>query len=140
MSTIEEIEERRAERKAALEVQRLEQYAVDLEALDGFEVEHGDGRIVRVDLERFIPGLPTMVLMRLPKPIEHKRYVDQCRERNGKPGDGVAAAWLVADVCRLYPDADLYAKVKETFTGAQTNMGVAAIKACQGRADEEGKS
>ena len=130
---LEEIEARRAARKTALEAQRREQLAQDLEALDQLEVEHGDHAVVRVDLQRYEPGLPTMVVMRLPKPIEFKRYQDQCKK------DVTAATNLIGDVCRLYPDEDTYKRMRSTFTGVHVMAAVAAINAASAKEQQEGK-
>ena len=141
MATIEEIEAERAARKATLAAQRREQLARDLEALNALEIEHGDGKIVRVDIGRYVFGLPTMVIMRLPKPAEFKRYTDMLAARGDAPGEQLAPSILLAESCRLYPiERDDYERVKAEFTGLHINAAVALRQACEGRAVEEGKS
>src|SRR3990167_8450184 len=79
MATIEEIEKERATRKAGLAEQRKVQAAIDLDALNEAEKDHGDGSVQRVELHamRFIPGLPTMVVVKMPEPAATKRYSDR---------------------------------------------------------------
>jgi hypothetical protein len=74
MSTIDEIEERRAKRAAEAKKAETEQFAVDLSALDELEAQHGSGCVVSVKCARFIPGLPTRVFCRPPRPDEYERY------------------------------------------------------------------
>jgi hypothetical protein len=137
MATVEEIEARRAARKAELETQRQAQLAKDLEALDELEVEHGDGQIVRVDLNFYTPDLPTMVLARVPRPAEFKRYQDQCSKKN--EGAIVAATNLLGESCVVYPDKETYARVREKHAGVHVVLATRAVNACAGRQAEEGK-
>jgi hypothetical protein len=140
MATEEEIEERRGKRKADLEAQRVAQYAVDLDALDALEVEHGDHAVVRIDFGRYVPALPTMLLFRLPTQGEMKRYQSMAKDRGEKHGDKIAAAETLAAGCRLYPDAETYTRALKVFTGAHMNAAMALLQAAQGRAAEEGKT
>ncbi len=73
VSSIDDIESRRAARKADLETARLVQLAIDLEALDAAEIQYGDSNIGRLDIP-FTPDLPTICLVRTPNPAEMKRY------------------------------------------------------------------
>lgn len=138
-----EIEARRAARKAGLAAQRADQRLRDMEAVDALEVELGDGAVVLLEIDdegrRFVPGLTTLVAMRLPTKPEMKRYQDMIKGRGEKTGDPLEAARVLADVIRRYPETELYAKVCETFTGVHMNAAVAAIKASQGKTAEEGK-
>jgi hypothetical protein len=131
-----EIEAKRAARREAIEVQRREQLATDLEHLFELEEQHGASRLVRVDLKAFTPGLPALIVMRTPSKLEMKRYQDQCK---GK-GDPVAAANLVGTTCLLYPSKDVYEKVLEASPGIHVVAAVAAIERAAGKAVEEGKS
>lgn len=139
MPTIEETEERRAARKAEHQKRRDAQYAIDLEALDMLEVEHGDDLVVRVDTDRYAEGQPTMVVLRLPTAPERKRYEAMVKGKGKKEGDPLGAAALVADSCRLYPEKEVFEDLCETFTGLKLNCGVQAVKAAQGQVHEEGK-
>jgi hypothetical protein len=138
------IEAKRAARKAMASDAKLEQTVVDMEALDAAEVEHGDGRVARIDLDFYEAGLPTFVLARMPKPIEFKRYQDQCAAKNRSGGNDIVAASLkagntLADGCRIYPDDKTYALVLERSPGVHSHLAQAALKLAQGHADEEGK-
>lgn len=139
MSTqsIQDIEARRAARKAATELAREEQRVKDMEALDSLEIEHGDGRVVAIDLGFFDPGLPTFVVARMPAPIERKRYEDMCVRKTD--GAALEAAKMLASVCVVYPDKDTYEKVKERCTGIHTTVALEAIQLGAGKRREEGK-
>lgn len=130
---IEEIERRRAARREALVGERTAQRARDLAALDELEVEHGVEGLCRIELDRYVAGLPTFVVLRLPRAVEMKRYVSQAKN------DPLEAANVIASSCVVYPDADTYARVRETFAGVHVHGGVAVLQASQGRHAEEGK-
>lgn len=147
MSTVEEIQKRRADRKAAQNSKRLEQYVLDLEELDRLEEQHGDGRIVVHHISddegtpsRYVDGCVTLAVFRLPTRVEMKRYQDQCKpDRKGRPGDTVAAANQVARACRLYPDAESWTQLIETYAGIDVHAAVSVLEAVSGVAEEEGK-
>jgi len=139
MTKLEEIEARRAERKAALDDQRKAQLAEDLEALDALEVEHGDANVARVNVP-YTPGLPTFVVVRAPKAAEFKRYKERIKSRrDGTPGDPVFAADELGECTRVYPDKETFSKMLEARPGLTTPMGVASSNMGTGRADESGK-
>lgn len=134
-----EIERRRAERKAKLDAERDEQRAIDLEALEALEAEHGESNVVTLDVP-FSPGLPTMVAARCPKPAEVKRYRATVKpDSKGRPGDTVAAAEQLAAVARIYPADDLYAQLCEARPGVHAQLGATALGLAVGKASDEGK-
>ena len=138
-SRIEEIEARRAARRGQHADERQVQLCFDLEALDELEVAHGDDAVVRIDLDRYLPGLPTMVLARLPKPTEFKRYQDTVKGRGQREGDPIEASNILALACVLYPEKEVYERVREAFPPLHMNLANTILKAAQGRAAEEGK-
>jgi hypothetical protein len=139
LSKLEEIEARRAARKAGLQEPRDEQRAADLEAVDALEIEHGDSNVATLEVP-FTPGLPTLLAARCPKPIELKRYRDTVKtKKDGTPGDPIGAAIMVGGVCRVYPDAETFAKVLEARPGVDVQLGLAALKLASAKAEDEGK-
>jgi len=138
MASIEEIQARRAARKAAHEAARVAQAERDLEALDALEVEHGDGRVAQLDLPSYVDGLPTTVLVRIPSGIEYKRFRDQVRRAKSQVDVG-AAQDLLASVCVVYPDAATYERVREAFPGTHDSAAIAAIKLADAQRRDEGK-
>lgn len=137
---IAEIEKRRAERKEGIATQRAVQYAIDLEALDNAEQERGDGNVGVAEVARWIPGHPTMVLVRMPTGVEFKRYQDTVKPQGDKRyGDVVKAASQLADVCVIYPAKEDYARMREAFPGIHTAAGATAANMCGEREKEEGK-
>ena len=133
MATIEEIQARREARKAELAEKRRAQLAIDLEALDAAEQEHGDERVKCVDLEGWEPGLPTMVILRMPLPIEYKRFVDTIKK------DPLDAGRKLGEVCRIYPDDAAFVKIKERAPGFVDTIANASIKLGNARRSEQGK-
>lgn len=137
---IEEIERRRAERKEALAAQRAAQYAIDLEAQDAAEVERGDGNVGVAEVARWLPGYPTLVLVRMPTSTEFKRYQDTVKPQGEKRyGDVVKAANQLADMCVIYPSKDEYARMRDAFPGIHTAAGATAANMCGEKEKEEGK-
>jgi hypothetical protein len=140
MRTLEQIEKARADRKAGLAVQREEQYAKDLDALDALEVEHGDGNVKQVNIKSWSPGIPTFVVVRMPSGIEFKRFQDTVKmTKDGKHGDHIKGANQLADVCVVYPKGEDYSKVRESNPGVHIVAGTVASDMSAAEAKEEGK-
>ncbi len=140
--SVADIEAKRAARKAALEEQRKAQYEKDLEALDKLECEHGDGAVAAVEAPRFVPGMPTLAIVRAPKGAEFKRYRDRIAgTANGKNAGAtiVSAQDELASVCRVYPDSKAYESMCESFAGLHVSMAVAAAKLADAKVEEAGK-
>jgi hypothetical protein len=139
MPTIEEIQKKRADRKAALADQELAQRALDLEAVDALEVQHGDSNIDVVDVA-YTPGLPTCFAVRVPTDPEMRRYKSRLKGiANSKDVDAIAAAEELGESCLVYPAADVREQMKAARSGALSICGTAALKLCQGRLSSEGK-
>lgn len=139
MSTVEEIEARRAARKAEAERARSEQRAEDLEAIDALEVEYGDSYVAVIDVP-YSPGLPTCAAVRCPKPAEIKRY----RARVSIKGDQVRGAHEGAEELArstiIYPaDADVRDRLLDSRPTLAVQLGTAALDLAQGKRAEEGK-
>ena len=138
--TIEEIQHRRAARKAAHQVAHDEQARRDLAALDELELEHGDGAVATIKTGRFAPGLPTFAVVRAPSGAQYKRFVDQVRkagqnlEARGKAQD------LLGESCLVYPreKAERDAMLAE-FPGLLVSASVEAARLADLRGEEEGK-
>ena len=136
---LQELEAKRAARKAALEEQRAAQYAIDLEALDALECEHGDGMVSSVEVPAFSPGLPTMSIVRAPKGVEYKRFRDRIANAKGAGAAIVQAQDELASACRVYPEPEVYKALCEKFAGLHVSASVAAVKLADARAADEGK-
>jgi hypothetical protein len=134
--TLQQIQERRAARKAALAELELEQRAIDLAAIDALEQEHGDGNIAIREVT-YSEGLPVLAAVRCPTGVEMKRYKDRLRE--GAKPDGIRAAEEVASSCIVYPTGDDRAKLLAARPALLTELGNAATSLASGRAVEEGK-
>lgn len=139
MPSIEEIEKRRADRKAAAATAKQEQLLKDMEALDALEVQYGDGRVARVNLATHVPGLPTFIVVRAPTKAEGQRMRDMVRSGEAKLTKSGAAADMLATSCLVYPDAETYKLVLESFPGVHGDAFMAANDLGKGKAEEEGK-
>lgn len=136
--TVADLENKRAARKEALAKDREVQYALDLEALDGFEIEHGDSNVSTVRVP-FTPGLPTMAICRCPKPVEMKRYRSRIKSKKGVDGDPMLASEELAAVCRIYPDDETYNKMCEARPGLHVQLGTMAANLSMGSAEDDAK-
>lgn len=139
---IAELQKRRDDKIAALKAQRDEQLVRDLEVLSELEDAHGFHAIVRIGIDeaRFVPGLPTMAIYRMPTPAECKRYKDRLKPRGpDKPVDSIGAADELLGACRLYPDAKTCGELFEKFPLMHTHAAMNAIRAAEGQKAEEGK-
>jgi hypothetical protein len=125
--SVEEIEKRRADRKAAIAKARAAQYEKDLVEVDKLEVEHGDDRVSVLETPSFVAGLPTLVVLKTPGEDYFKRYrgkVRRARKPNGQV-DTVAigdAADELAECCIVYPDRETYQRMKAEWPSIHDNV------------------
>jgi hypothetical protein len=136
--TPEEYEAKRAARLASKEDQRAAQLAADLDALCALEDEHGEGRIYRHDLPTYVPGLPTMAVVRTPTAAEYKRFRDMMRKAKNDTEKG-AAVDLLSAPCRVYPDAPTFDKLLAAFPGLGDALAQPILKLAEGSKQEQGK-
>lgn len=138
---VADLEAVRAERAKAAEDRANAQRVVDMTAVLDLEERHGASgvKVIRLPVAA---GLPTLIVARRAQPAEHKRYrAQQALDKKGRVDMGAinTAAEMVADLVVVYPDAETYARVRETFPGVHAQAGLAAIKLAEGREDDEGK-
>ncbi len=139
--SIEDIEKRRADRKAATAKAQEEQYEKDLEALDALEAEHGEGRVVRMNIKGFVPGLPTFIVIRSPggTPL-YKRYTAMVRAA-GKNATAIGTAQdMLGEASIVYPsDPAVLKALLEEFPGAKISAAIRAVACVELEAQEEKK-
>lgn len=140
MATIDEIQARREARKAARAKQHEEQFAVDLEALDKLEELHGDQALaqVKIDPGRWEPGLPTLVVVRVPESA-FARFRTMIRKAKNNGEAGGQASDMLGDVSVAYPDADTYRAMRAKYEGLHDKVAIAAVSLAEGKTAEEGK-
>lgn len=139
--SIEDIEKRRADRRAARENAQKAQYAKDLARVDELEIEHGDDRVRILKMPSFVAELPTLVVVVTPESVVRKRYRQMVlKAGQNYPAIGAARDMLAAS-CVVYPDVKeedgktLYERMKESWPGIHDDV---ATTACE-LADAEGK-
>lgn len=139
---IEEIEKRRAERKAATQRARDDQYAKDLEALDELEASHGDENVSRLAVNGFRPGLPTFVVVRVPTDVEYKRFSQTVRRAKDNNEAKAQAVEQLGAVCLVYPskdDEETRKALLSAFPGIIPSAGVEATRLAEAQRETEGK-
>lgn len=140
MATVEELEEQLAKRRAARAELETEQRAKDLGAQIELEEEHDALAVVKV--AKFVPGQPTMALVKTPTPAAYKRYVDTVGRAVDKKTTSLQreAQEQLARSSWVYPAEDEARKsMLATFPGLLTSIGLAASALAEGRAEAEGK-
>lgn len=141
---LQRAERRRAERAAAAQAASDEQKAIDLEAIMALEDELGASNVTTVEIGH-TPGLPVLLAVRCPAPIEVKRYQDRIKPKAKRDGskeaaDPTEATIEVGHVCLVYPEAgDLRTRTLESRPGVIVQLGTEALKLALGVADSEGK-
>lgn len=135
MSKLEEIQERRAARKAALKEKEDAQLVIDLEAIDALEQDLGDGNVETVRA-RYVEGLPVLVAVKTPSKTRLKVYKDRLREAKPNP---TKAAEEIGLACLVYPDKETFASLDEARPGMSTEVGLAALKLATSREAAEGE-
>lgn len=142
MSNLAELEEKQAARKAERQALADAQRAVDLEAKMALEDEYADTAIASVGVSRFVSGQPTMAIVRMPKPEEYKRYLDQIHRGVDKKSLAAQrdAQTLLANSCWIYPrEVEERKAMVAAFPGILTPLAVAASTLAEGKTEEEGK-
>ncbi len=116
------IEDQRAKATAVKEAQQV----IDSEALYEAGEEHGVDKIREVPMTSYIPGLPTMVVIRRPEKMEHKRFTDATAKKGADTPEYIKAAEQLASVCVVYPPKEVYEKMCTECPGIKVPIGVAA--------------
>lgn len=140
MATLEEMEAEREKRKAESARKRNEQKRADMAKLAEFELEHGDDVISYVEVERYAEGFPALVIVRMPKPTEFKRYQQRVLRAKGDHEQVAAAIVEVGDVCTLYPEREVLLQLDEARPGIREAAGGAVIQMTGAKTKQEGKS
>jgi hypothetical protein len=140
MATLEEIEVRRSERRAAADKARLEQETRDMEAIDALEAEANES-LHTMTANGFKAGVPIRVAFRPPTAVEYKRYCDGVSRSEKNPVDRRKVQEQLAHVCWVYPakDAPERAAVLEAFPGVLISLAIEVAKVAEMRGEEEGK-
>ena len=139
MSSIEEIEKRRADRRKAHDDARDAQIASDLEAIDALESEHGV--LHTMTSNGFKEGVAVKVAFRTPSAVEYKRYCDmvgKAQQKNDAIERRKAQETLAATVM-MYPVDDARKAMLEAFPGVLISLAIEAAKVAELRAEDEGK-
>jgi len=137
--TVEEIEERRAQRKAASNKARAEQYAVDLAAVDELETKNGYELNISLRVSNFVPGAPSLVGVRTPSALEYKRFSQQL-DRAGNADGKMQSHEQLAKACWVYPeDDDARKAMANANPGLLAGVGNVAVKLAEMETVEEGK-
>jgi hypothetical protein len=143
MATIEDIEKRRAERRANHDKARDAQEAVDLEEIDKLEEAAGEP-LHTMTGNAFKPGSPFRIAFRSPSGVEYKRYCDQVGKAQAKsdPGARRQAQELLAASCIVYPvtGSDAYKALLDAFPGVLVSLTIEVAKVAELRAEDEGKA
>lgn len=140
-SALEIIEERRAKRKADAADARAVQYLADVTELDALEEKHGAGQLKTLHVPAFVPGLPTLVVVKSPAGTTHwKRFVDKVQEAKGHEKMKQAAGEVLARACIVYPtDAGVLGSMVESFPNTLVDACNAAAGFVQLSAEAEKK-
>lgn len=129
-------EQARAARKDALAKQAATQRAIDLDAIDALEVEHGDANVAISEIA-YEPGLPVLAAVRRTNSAELKRY--QSRIANDPKATSSAAA-EVGLSCIIYPpEGEQRAALLEARPALTVGLGVLSLGLAAGKAVEEAK-
>lgn len=142
MATVEEIEKRRAERRAKHTAGREEQTVIDLEAIDALEEARGEP-LHTMTCNDFKPGVSVKIAFEAPTPVQYKRYCDQVgkAQQKGDPDDRRKAQETLAEVCWVYPakDSDERKAMLKAFPGVLISLAIECAKVVELRNEEEGK-
>ena len=135
MGRLEELQEQLRQRDAEHETQRAEQSEADEIAALEAKLAHDPTEIAVIRLQRYAPGLPTLVVAKKPGPAEYKRFRDLILR-----GEKTRALGFLCGDCRHYPDAKTFADMALVFPELPDQVAMAGSALAKGGAEEEGKS
>ena len=134
--TVEDMERKLHQLADDAAERRKSQDVIDMRAEHDAVVEHGVGRVTKVELNAHIEGMPVVVLARPQTRPEQKRYDDMVVL--GGKASYVKASKLLANSCRIYPSAEVFQQMVEADPGIETTLGNRLVARAQGkRAVEE---
>jgi hypothetical protein len=136
MSRLDEIKAKLSAQADARESAKADQEATDLEALFEARAEHGVEAVQAVKIP-FEPGLPLLAVVRRPSPVEFKRFQSRCTKKDAGSPEYLSAAEELAEVCRVYPAADVFAKMLAVCPGLKVGLGTAAAALAQAKSVED---
>jgi hypothetical protein len=134
------LEERRAKKQAERAEAEAVQHLADLTEREKLEDEFD--AVATVKVARFIPGQPTIAIVKTPGTAEYKRYLDQVgRAVDKKSTAGQRAAQeLLAHSCWIYPrEVEARKAMLDAFPGILTPIVIAATQLAEGKVEEEVK-
>lgn len=143
-AALEAKEAARKARKDKIAAAERRQRFDDLDKINELELSYGDNNIAIVPV-LYVEGLPTMIAGRAPTDPELKRYRHRIAAAR-KPGQevdplaSVKASEELADVCRVFPDDDAYAKIRAARPGMHAQLGAACVRLALSSGDAEGKA
>jgi hypothetical protein len=135
---LEEVRAKIEAQRAAATEQAEAQEAIDAQAVFDIGEELGVTAIREVRIP-FIPGLPTLAVVRRPTKIEHKRFTDATARKGADTPEYMKAAEQLAAVCVVYPPKELFEKMCELCPGLKVPMGVAAANLAAGKIADDAK-
>ena len=137
--SLDEIEARRAARKAATAEARAAQHAVDMAELDALEEKHGEA-VKALHVPTYVKGLPTLIVVKSPAgSSEYKRFADSVRNAKGNQQMIHAASEIFGRACIAYPDAAMQKLMAESFPNLFVDACNAAASFVQLQAEAEKK-
>lgn len=122
------LEAKRAARRDETAKARERQYAIDLEAIDALGIEHGDDRIGVLPMPSFVADLPTAVVVKTPTTALFNRFRSMVRKAKGDAEALGSAKDLLAASCVVYPQPEVYERMKASWPSIHDNVGIEAIR------------
>lgn len=133
---LEELKAARAERKEAARRAQVVQEVADLTALEELEAEHGVHALVQTPVEKQVPGLPMLVVSRVPRPPEIKRFRATVKAEDGEMHKARAE---LSDICLLYPEREVYDKLCTVYPSLKAVIADGLVVAAAGRMTRDAK-
>ncbi len=139
--SLEEIEARRAARRASDADARAVQHLADMTELDALEEKHGAGQVKALHVPTYSKGLPTLIVVKSPSGDgSYKRFADKVRDAKGHQQMIAAAGEVLARACIVYPtDAGVVALMVDAFPNLLNDAANAAAGFVQLHAEAEKK-
>ncbi len=140
LSPLELAEAKRNARKAAHRALSDARKAIDVDAIDALEIEHGEENVGVLWVPYLSDDLPMAVAVRTPSKNEIKRYRAMIKpKKNGDMPDLAPHVEQVGTSCLVYPAKEVFEALLEKRPGLLIQLGNVALTLSTGREQEEGK-
>ena len=139
----EEFDKLREERRKVRgedDAAREAQMGIDRESILALEEQIGEELDTSLTVKKFVSGLPAMIGVRCPKPVEYKRFAQKINASKATPDTKRTELESLGKLCLVYPaEAEMRDRLLEEFPALLLQVGTTANRLAELAKEDEGK-